>query len=114
MKRFLDLPNELIGHILSYTEHFKFRKGEIVQIIPEDDPRREMMRNIPKIDSLSHVALIVQDKIYDFHIMVTVLPTAVHWNLYKYYFSWQMYDVYDIMDGVVFSMERQLEPSEPS
>ena len=106
MKKFQGLPIELVGHILSYTGHFKLRKGEIVQIIPEHDPRRETVRNIPKIDSLSHVALIVQDRVYDFHIMVTVLPTHVHWNMYKHYFAWQMYEEYDIMDGLVFSMER--------
>jgi hypothetical protein len=44
---FSKLPIELINHILSFDKHFTIRKGELVTIIPKDDPRYELLSKKP-------------------------------------------------------------------
>lgn len=41
------LPMDVINHILSYNKHFRIRKGKIVNIIPKDDERINILMTIP-------------------------------------------------------------------
>ena len=103
MERFVFLPKELVRHVLSYNKHFKIRKGEIVDVIPYDDPRRTLLAAMPRVDRYGHSMLADTAK-YELHLRVVVFPSHVRWTFYKYFKNVDEED--DLMDGVVFSMER--------
>jgi hypothetical protein len=102
MERFVSLPKELVHHVLSYSKHFKIRKGILFNIIPYDDPRRAALTTIPKVDRYGHSMLADTAK-YELHLRVVVFPSHVRWTFYKYF---KNIDEEEVMDGVVFSMQR--------
>ena len=103
----LILPKEVVYHIMTYTKHFKVRKGKLVQIIPYDDPRRALLRTLPRIDRNAHVLLNRPEGMYyEWHIIVEVLVNHVKWSLVKFYIV-DTFDNDELMDGVVFLMARQ-------
>ena len=101
-----NIPKEVVYHILSFTKHFKVRKGKLVQVIPYDDPRRALLRTLPRIDQNAHVLLKRPEGMYyEWHVLVDVMTQHVKWSLIKFYVVETMDD--DLMDGVVFLMARQ-------
>ena len=99
-------PKDVVNHILSFTKHFKVRKGKLVQLIPYDDPRRSVLRKLPRIDQNAHVLLKrPEGKFYEWHVMVDVMSEHVKWSLIKFFVVETMDE--DLMDGVVFLMARQ-------
>jgi hypothetical protein len=101
-----NIPKEVVYHILSFTKHFKVRKGKLVQVIPYDDPRRALLRTLPRIDQNAHVLLKRPEGMYyEWHVLVDVMAQHVKWSLVKFYVVETMDD--DLMDGVVFLMARQ-------
>jgi len=101
------LPKEIIFHILSYDKRFTVRKGKVIDIIPYDDVRREVLLRMPRLDRHAHVML-TDNGYYSLHVMVVVHRTKVDWTMYKYF---KNIDVEEVMDGVVFSMLRIREPA---
>jgi hypothetical protein len=100
-------PKEVVYHILTFTKHFKVRKGKLVQLIPYDDPRRALLRTLPRIDNNAHVLLKrPEGKYFEWHVVVDVLAEHVKWSLIKFYVV-DTFDNEDLMDGVVFLMARQ-------
>ena len=89
-------------HTLSYNKHFKVRKGKVVNVIPYDDPRRAVLTTMPRVDRYGHIMLAETAK-YELHVRVIAFPCHVRWTLYKYF---KNIDEEEVMDGVVFSMER--------
>lgn len=102
MERFASLPKELVHHVLSYNKHFKIRKGKLVDIIPYDDPRRAVVSTMPRVDRYGHSMLADTAK-YELHLRVVVFPSHVRWTFYKYL---KNFEDEEVMDGVVFSMQR--------
>jgi hypothetical protein len=101
------LPKDVIYHILSFNDQFKVRKGKLVQIIPSNDPRRAVLERIPLITPFGHIQL-SNTRTYVMYIMVSVSSTDVRWTLYKYFKNTEEDDV---MEGVVFSMDRHTKQS---
>jgi hypothetical protein len=102
MERFASLPKELVHQVLSYNKNFKIRKGRVVDIIPYDDPRRAVLNTMPRVDRYGHSMLADTAK-YELHLRVVVFPSHVRWTFYKYF---KNIDEEEVMDGVVFSMQR--------
>ena len=96
------LPKEIIYSILQYDNRFKIRKGKLHTVVPDDDPRREVLQTIPMIDRFGHVWLTDTDK-YELHLISTTSEKDVRWTMYKYF---KDIDEEEVMDGVVFSMVR--------
>ena len=88
--------------MLSYNKHFKIRKGKVVNVIPYDDPRRTLLAAVPRVDRYGH-SMLADNAKYELHLRVVVFPSHVRWTFYKYF---KNIDEEEVMDGVVFSMER--------
>ena len=101
------LPKDIIFHIISYDKRFKIRKNKLIDIIPYDDQRRQILLQLPRLDRNAH-AMLTDNDIYSLHVMVVVHRTKVDWTMYKYF---KNIDVEEVMDGVVFSMLRIREPA---
>ena len=58
------LPKEIIYNILTYTGKFKIRNGYLSSIVSKDDPRYNMLQNIPKeLPLSSHYFVYIELKI---------------------------------------------------
>jgi hypothetical protein len=96
------LPKDIAHLILSFDKRFKIRKGTLVDVIPFDDPRRDVINRAPRIDPHGHVML-TDNEHYEIHVMVATFDNQVRWTMYKYF---KNIDEEEIMEGFVFSMDR--------
>jgi hypothetical protein len=49
MEVFKKLPLDVVKYCLTFDNRFKIRKGEIIQRIPKDDPRYQLLKDKPTI-----------------------------------------------------------------
>jgi len=48
------LPMEVVVHILEYTNKIKYRNGKFIDQIDENDYRRSLLTNLPKINIIRY------------------------------------------------------------